>query len=92
MVEVVHQAFEAFTLNADEIFDRDLDILEVDVCGPRSPLAPHLHLARTEPVRTLNEQKRDSGSVSRFAGRPNGSCEVVAIDAVRNPLSASQNA
>jgi hypothetical protein len=85
VVEVRHDHLEALVLLANEVFDRDLDIFEGDVCGATAPDTLAVHLARRYTTGRAFDQEHGN-AVHSFASSPHSGGEVVGPDTVRDPL------
>jgi hypothetical protein len=82
---VVSFTFEALVLLADEVFDRDPDVLEGDVGCSTTPYALAVHLAGGDTAgATLNEENTDT--IHAGTTGTDGGGEVVTPNAVGNPF------
>lgn len=75
---------EALVLLAEQVLNRDLDILKGDVSGAGRPDTLAVHTASRDTGAALNEQQRNA--VHARAASPHGSGEVVGPDTVGDPL------
>ena len=82
---VVSFTFEALILLADEVFDRDPDVLKGDVGCSATPYALAVHLAGGDTASAaLNEENTDT--VHAGTTGTDGGGEVVTPNAVGNPF------
>mmetsp|Transcript_29302 Transcript_29302/g.95497 ORF Transcript_29302/g.95497 Transcript_29302/m.95497 type:complete len:469 (+) Transcript_29302:1331-2737(+) len=84
VIEVAHDALEAFVLLAEEVAHGNLDIVVLDVRGARGRAVARLDLLRGQPLRALNEEQGDAAHPR--AASAHGCDEVVRKRAVRDPL------
>mmetsp|Transcript_44986 Transcript_44986/g.74985 ORF Transcript_44986/g.74985 Transcript_44986/m.74985 type:complete len:324 (+) Transcript_44986:3-974(+) len=85
VVKVVHDALEALVLDADEVLDGHLDVLEGDVGGSRGPDTRALHLARGDAGHgALEKEERDTTHAGTASADGDG--EKVSKDTVGDPL------
>ena len=84
MVEIGHNNLETGVLLADEIFYRDLDILEGDVSCSRSVATLAVHLAGGDTWAAFNEEDRNTAHTR--ATSTDGYSEVFGPDTVCDPF------
>jgi hypothetical protein len=86
VVEVGHDDLEALVDLAENVLDRDLDVLECDVGRSGGPDTLAVHAAGGDTWTALDEQNSDAVHSRSSIARSDSGCEVICPDSVGDPL------